>query len=192
MKFQSIYDILDAEDTGVLTKYHFNSTDNFIQVNHPDISKSEECYHISVSDASNCMVIPYDCNDIVISNDMATMCFKFEPRERTKTLVFGDIKFRSSLCESSHCNDMSIDEWGFLSESGDIKGQLHYFQMMNQTLNDTYIFFEDEGSLLRHYQYKVELNNVTDAWVTGYDKCPMTGSYSPNEDRDINIDECSP
>lgn len=195
IKLDSITDFFAVdENIEVEAYFYYNDTTNFIIVkNKGTTGQIDECYVTDTSDPTNCPVTYYDCEPPNLSQvSMEALAFSFRPQEKSKTLVFGDIKFRGSYnyMEGSvlRNEDMDVDEWGFLKAQGRILGQLQYFKLTSENYNDTNAFFQDMmTSPYHHYQLDHELANVTDVWLTGYDKCKMTGSLSPNIDRD-NID----
>ena len=183
IKLEGIYNIqLTGDELGSVVTFYYNTTVNYIHVAtefKPEVCYLTELPSCNISELADCASIPSGLDDIQI---------KFIATDRTKTIVFGDIKAKALIDEGT-CHEMHLGDDGYLSVQNDKKAQIQYFQATPGT-NETFTYLTNntvEG--FSHYKVGEDLNYVVDVWLTGYKMCEMSGSLRPNPDPDLNL-EC--
>jgi hypothetical protein len=187
IKLESLMTIESAKDPCLTVQFQYNATDSFI------VTRVDDDVNCFMATMPNCSVFPLsNCDNITLDNYATSLEFKFESIEYTKTLVFGDIKFKAIVHQPDRliCEELDVNHVGFLSTENETIAQLQYFKS-KADVNDTLIYAQlsngTDNSDLGYYQFPQDLFNVTDVWKTGYDQCAMTGSLAPNYGSKIDI-----
>lgn len=183
IQIEALYDLMATTDeVGCTADFYYNNSATYIYIRTEN--KSPVCFMTSLPDCDTTPLTQCD----VMPSDMSRLRMKYIHMQRSKTIVFGDIKVKALLVEDT-CDEIDLDDEGYMSVNGVKKAQIEYFKATDGT-NDNYTYYPDPSSgQLRHYTVKTELSYVVDVWLTGYKMCEMTGSKRPNYDTDINI-EC--
>ena len=184
MKLESLVRFEESADGVMTVEYHYNEDESVIVTT---LDGEENCFRTTLP---GCVIDRLaDCQSVHAGYNFTSLEFKFEVIEYTKTLVFGDIRFKAILIDADGlgCEELNVDHVGFITSTNATEGQLQYFKSRAH-VNDTSIFVESANSTtLSFYRYPHDVFNVTDVWETGYYRCEMTGSLAPNQGHNIDI-----
>ena len=189
LQFLDLTTLMEHPDEKLNMKYRWNDNENLI---YTQFGLLQTCLRTTVPDCDISLQPNTLCTAANDEDFDGITEFVFVQYERSKTLVFGDIRFQATLDFNDTCQYLRTDTEGMLrpegAEAEDPIAQIHYMKTMYGIDYDVGNFNEDEDTLvLSHFRYDEEfdegdLYNVRDVWLTGFRECDMTGSNMPNND----------
>lgn len=194
IQLQPLMDFREGEETVMEVLYVYNNETSLISIT---TLSSSSCFRTNhpVGNTTSCHVLPQDLTACSPQGNFTeffsgvTILFVFQEVEPTRTLVFGDITFKGIVEQNTSCAVLTSDKWGHLhgeNALSEYHGQLQYFKT-RENINDTFSFRLTQEGQFEHFSQKKHLLNVTQAWLTGYHDCEMSGSLAPNPSDAIDV-----
>ena len=174
--------MLTDDIQGSLSTFYYSENVTYIHVEtefQPDVCFTTSRPSCDVTEMADCSTIPPYLDYIKM---------RFIHTDRTKTIVFGDIKVKAIMKDQSRCSVLDLDESGYLYDGlNDKVAQIQYFHAA-ESVNDTFTYYPlNDTDGWKYYMAGEELDYVQDVWLTGYRKCEMTGSVRPNLDLNLEL-----
>jgi hypothetical protein len=188
MQLNTIYDVIEAEDQGLLITFGNVTLDIrnqyfYVAMIWPYQNKttSEHCYH---RDLSTCAINELNCRalDSIISKaDNFTLRLLYEPA--TEFVLIGNINYNGYAMRKSKCTSLSDKEDDMIK----LIGKLHYFRNSRAGNNplpfedkDTYFFSSESG----------DMKDVAKEWFTGTFRCKTGGYSGPTYSEYVTVRTC--